>query len=430
MAEQDLGSNLEMDMPTVDDTMKPSQSYKPTIDDSTTYQEPSQYEEPTIDTSTTMDMGITDNMINVVSKESANDLISLLKLGVPLNNNYSGQTILHVGVKTKDVDIVKILLEWGMEPNIIAKVNGWTPAHTAAYINSPEMIDLLVEHGANLDIKNYKGKTPLQLAYDNMYVEVTRALLKGNAKPIKLGSEYEENEEIKNMIRTQEAMFKDHEPLWQNLIKNVKKQNVDKVRERLNDPNIKINYIDSYNKTALHYAVENNDYDMAKLLLENGANPNVRNNYSRRTPILLAIDNNNYDMVELLLDHDSNPNRIGLHKDRNVLQNALRKNANNEIVKLIASKIKNINNPNVDYNTALHNAVRYKKPEYVDILLEYGALPNRPNKDGNTPMHLAIKKGLENIAKKLIKHGANLDKKNKNNISPNDLLTRYGYKWI
>ena len=61
------------------------------------------------------------------------------------------------------LELVRVLLEWGADPNV-AQAGGWTPLHAAAARGREEIAKLLVEHGASLTAKSEDGRTPLQMA--------------------------------------------------------------------------------------------------------------------------------------------------------------------------------------------------------------------------------------------------------------------------
>ena len=109
---------------------------------------------------------------------------------------------------------------------------------------------------------------------------------------------------------------------------------------------------------TLNVAVSRNKPDIAKSLLENGANVNERNP-AGNTPLHLAIINNNPDMVSLLLENGANVN------ERNTME-----------------------------ATPLHLAYN-KKPEISKLLLAKGADMNSTNRVGLTP--LDINPGLAQI---------------------------------
>ena len=64
--------------------------------------------------------------------------------------------------------------------------------------------------------------------------------------------------------------------------------------------------IDCCNKggeTALWLATANNRTDVARVLLERGANVNWKNNYYGRTPLMIAAMDNSTDVMKVLLHH-------------------------------------------------------------------------------------------------------------------------------
>ena len=63
--------------------------------------------------------------------------------------------------------------------------------------------------------------------------------------------------------------------------------------------NVKIDIIDStYGNTALIWAVQNNCYNVAKYLIDNWANIDVKNN-NDKTALDIAIEKNNIDILNL-----------------------------------------------------------------------------------------------------------------------------------
>lgn len=68
-----------------------------------------------------------------------------------------------------------------------------------------------------------------------------------------------------------------------------------------------VNIIDDYGNTPLLLAVQNNNLNTAQILLNLGANPNVKNRASY-TPLYFAVYKRNSDMARLLLKYGANPN--------------------------------------------------------------------------------------------------------------------------
>ena len=61
------------------------------------------------------------------------------------------------------------------------------------------------------------------------------------------------------------------------------------------------------NNTPLTLACKREKYDIAKLLLSYGADPNMQDD-DDYTPLIEACKNYNVDMIKLLLEYDADPN--------------------------------------------------------------------------------------------------------------------------
>lgn len=105
---------------------------------------------------------------------------SLLAQGADPNFTYpdTGETMLHLaalrGWREGNTECVRLLLKAGANPNVHCKVGiptpaldfgtkviGETPLHRAAAFGSEEMIELMVEAGADITATDAHGETPL-----------------------------------------------------------------------------------------------------------------------------------------------------------------------------------------------------------------------------------------------------------------------------
>ncbi|MEI9813528.1 MAG: ankyrin repeat domain-containing protein [Acidobacteriota bacterium] len=68
-----------------------------------------------------------------------------------------------------------------------------------------------------------------------------------------------------------------------------------------------VNTVDPDGTTALHWAVRNNDLQLAAKLIKAGANVKAENRY-RITPLYLASENGSPEMLKLLLKAGADPN--------------------------------------------------------------------------------------------------------------------------
>lgn len=77
------------------------------------------------------------------------------------------------------------------------------------------------------------------------------------------------------------------------------------------DKGISIESVNHVSETPLFRATDRKCYDVTKLLLQRGANPNANNGHnSYFTPLHNAADNNDYKTAKLLLDYGANPRAL------------------------------------------------------------------------------------------------------------------------
>jgi len=96
--------------------------------------------------------------------------------------NIHGQTPLHLAAEKGNCDVVQLLLESGAEENAVAADSGCTSLHYAASLGHVDLCELLVRYGADSDVQNSRLETPLHLAVARGHTEVVALLLKYNAR--------------------------------------------------------------------------------------------------------------------------------------------------------------------------------------------------------------------------------------------------------
>ena len=82
--------------------------------------------------------------------------------------------------KEKLVEMVRLLLELGADPNICTNDHR-TPLHVASSQGLIEAARLLLSHGVKVDEKDWKGETPFQLAASNGHEELMKLLVEHGA---------------------------------------------------------------------------------------------------------------------------------------------------------------------------------------------------------------------------------------------------------
>ena len=85
--------------------------------------------------------------------------------------------------KNIDPEVVRFLLDHGADPNVLAKLqHGNTPLHRASRSGRIEITGLLVEHGANVEVQDDKGRIPLDVATKEQHDEILKFLSEHRAR--------------------------------------------------------------------------------------------------------------------------------------------------------------------------------------------------------------------------------------------------------
>ncbi|XP_056634702.1 protein phosphatase 1 regulatory subunit 12A isoform X7 [Diorhabda carinulata] len=88
---------------------------------------------------------------------------SLVNVAHPKN----GATALHVACAKGYTDVIKILLQCGADVDV-QDVDGWTPLHAAAHWGQQEACQILTENLADMEAKNFVGQTAFDLCDTDM----------------------------------------------------------------------------------------------------------------------------------------------------------------------------------------------------------------------------------------------------------------------
>ena len=150
-----------------------------------------------------------------------------------------------------------------------------------------------------------------------------------------------------------------------------------------------VNHVDDFGMRALDYAIKlGGRYEVINVLLGAGANVDhaMPDTY---TYLMSAVSNNDSRLVQLLLDHKADPNQ-GLHFKHTPLTLAVRAGKWTEIVCALLAAGADVNKPGKYGRTPLFYAVANNYPEMqlLTQLLERGADVNKSDNGGVTPLRL------------------------------------------
>ncbi len=161
-------------------------------------------------------------------------------------------------------------------------------------------------------------------------------------------------------------------------------------------------------------SVLNRQIKEVKALLQQGADPNTRNEKGD-TLLFLAIDKKSLPIVKLLVEHGADVHARGRYHQTPLIR-AVWKNALT-IVKYLLP-LSDIEAEDKDGDTALIYAAEFNRLKIAKILIEHGAEINKRNRYQRTALHKAADRGYLEMVKLLIEHGADLYAKDKYGYTP------------
>ena len=258
----------------------------------------------------------------------------------PKYANGAGVTALHAACLAKNAEIARMLIEKGAPPNTIARrdakigdevVDG-TPLYYAVAAQQPELVEFLLDHGADANIpRPLEGRTPLILAVGLRNESIVTLLLTHGAKP---------------------------------------------------------DLADENGNSALHYATQIRAPQLVRLLLDHGASPNLANKEGATPCHTTLIPSGGTFSDEI------SPRPRGFGGRNRADEGSIPANdvaALKAIWEAFAGKGADFNARNHTGLTPLHYAIATQEipAEAALWLIEHGADPHVKDQSGSTPLDQA-----------------------------------------
>jgi uncharacterized protein len=272
-----------------------------------------------------------------IDKEYTDIVKILLNAGANpnLNNENPGLSHIRKAVQKGYTEIVNLLIQAGAA----VKFNtGFRLLIDAATNSNPEIIQLLVDAGCNVNTRQLGQDTPLTAACRIAHVKNVKALIRAGANVNKVG--------MYNMA-----------------------------------PLVTV-FLSARMNTALagHGLAEKENNIVSKItqivqaLTEAGADLNVYE-VNGKTALMLAVEQSYFDIIKMLIVGGANINVLMQPDEQSIF----------------------VRGRNIVCKTALHLAVEAENIEAIKMLLEAGVNVNLPDSEGKIPLHIAMEKNLTEI---------------------------------
>lgn len=331
-------------------------------------------------------------------------------------------------IRRGNINRVKFLLEIDKaDPNMTYNKYKDTPLHLSAQQGEYEIAKLLIEHGANVNLPNSDGETPIVEAIEKDNPRFVRLLLDKGA----------ETDKYLNKIwfptmHGRGVNMKDEDPIAEILLSYGVSPNTGDWRPTI---------------YPLFHAIKIKDFDLAYLLLEHGADANsccsslaeavcvnvelaetlikrgANVNCASNPAICMAAERDSYDGICLLIKYGVNINQHRAYSRETPLHLAA-KNAEEKTVRLLCENGADVSARDQDGDTPLHKAVAKREncKKIASTLLEYESDINAVDAKGKTVLNSVVHYNPE-AAEFLITHGADVNIADHNKHTPLHMVT-------
>jgi len=228
--------------------------------------------------------------------------LELIARNAPVNGSQpDGSTPLHWAVYRVDEELVKTLLARGAKADV-SNAYGSSPLSEAVRVGNLNLVEILLNAGADANRANQDGETPIMLAARTGSVKVAELL-------VKHGANVNAHEQFRNQTALMWAAAEGHSDMVALLVSkgaavNVRAEANDWANQMTSEP--RVQYRPTGGLTALLYAARGGCQGCVEALLKGGADIDMPNP-DGMTPMMMAIDNSHYEVAKYLLDHGANP---------------------------------------------------------------------------------------------------------------------------
>ena len=308
----------------------------------------------------------------------------LVRAGPGVRVNGAKQMFLHAAAEGGYIEIVRYLVSL---PDVdvnqeTVDVESCTALHRAVIHVETDVVQVLIDAGADIDTQNNEGRSPLLSACAEGTFDTVKMLVRAGAKVRATDDE--------GVTCLHYAARRGH---------------TEAVRYLVCLPEVDVNHRDADNNTALHFAVVNANTYAVQVLIDAGADINTQNN-GGRSPLHSACASRALDVVEMLVEAGAGVRAKSDDGDTCLILAAYF--GHTETVRyLVGLPEVELNYRDTENNyTALQHAVEEGYTDVVQVLIDAGADVDTRGNLGRSPLLYVCASGELDVVKMLVRAGA------------------------
>ena len=254
-------------------------------------------------------------------------VLNLLKQHADVNAAQGdGSTALHWAAEKDDVDMAQALIAAGADVKATSRLGSLTPLFLAARNGDAAMIELLLKSGAGANAVNSTGTTPLMLASASGSAAGVNVLLEHGANvnarektwgetALMFASALNRADVVKTLLShgadariTTEVATLNRTQIEENRERNANGRSEDDAKKRAQAGEFRNRGVQAMGgMTALLFAVRDGQMDTVRALVAAGVDVNQVSAADKTSALTQAIFNGHYDLAKFLLDHGADP---------------------------------------------------------------------------------------------------------------------------
>jgi uncharacterized protein len=244
------------------------------------------------------------SLATLIQRGDRKAALERIRAGADVNEAQpDGTRPIHWAVFKVDYELLDALIAKKAKADVTNEF-GDTPLAEAVKVTDSRMVKTLLEAGAGIEGANLDGESALMLAIKNGELPIVRMLITAGANVNTVEKEHNQTplmyaaaakKNAGQMVKLLLSKGADFKP---------RSLSYDWPSHISEEP--RVQYHPFGGLTALLYAARDGCYDCVEALIAQGADVNVPTPEGV-TPLLIALDNDNNDIAKLLLDHGANP---------------------------------------------------------------------------------------------------------------------------
>lgn len=237
------------------------------------------------------------------------------------DGDYERKQPLHIAIQRRDRPTVELLLSYKIQDDFYGDIinscprDDQTPLHYAVIAGDAEIVELLLHRGAAINAEDNQQKTALAYAQESGNKEIIKLLVEHGGAMVDYENQAikairkHDRKHVEELIRQKSVEPKANHSL---LLRIAAKEGDVEIAKLLLDKGAEINPTNGVGlDTALHEAANFGQVEMIRFLITKGANPNAKNKWNIE-PLGWAVAQGKTEAVKVLLELGANPNTPAL----------------------------------------------------------------------------------------------------------------------